>query len=54
MAFDRAAEAPKNEEILAEMGLIELVVPLNMQPSGIIMAGTQGCDEPYVPSLQQL
>ncbi len=50
MAFDRAAEAPKNEEILAEMGLIELVVPLDMQPSGIITAGTQGCDEPYVVS----
>ena len=48
MAFDRAAEAPKHEEILAEMRLIELVVPLNMQPSGIITAGTQGCDEPYV------
>ncbi len=50
MAFDRAAEAPKNEAILAEMGRIELVVPLNMQPNGIITAGTQGCDEPYTAS----
>ncbi len=33
MPFDRAAEAPENEAVLAEIVCIELVVLLNTRPS---------------------